>query len=170
LRSFNISGRSAVIKLFGPRRSAVVWRSLENESFTTRVVVWLASSLRRIGIAYLASIVVAAALFSIAEGTNFGDSFYWAFVSATTIGYGDISPATVAGRTMLFFFVHIWVHFMGALIIANIVDRVRRDANQFTHREQQWIMDSLQRLADGNGTKLEPQPADTQYGDVTTTK
>lgn len=33
-----------------------------------------------------------------AEGSSFEDALWWAFVTATTVGYGDLSPATGLGR------------------------------------------------------------------------
>ena len=32
--------------------------------------------------------------------TGFGDALWWAIVTATTVGYGDIAPSTTAGRTI----------------------------------------------------------------------
>ena len=32
--------------------------------------------------------------------TNYGDALWWAFVTITTIGYGDYFPVTFEGRTI----------------------------------------------------------------------
>jgi voltage-gated potassium channel len=31
---------------------------------------------------------------------NMGDALYWAFITATTVGYGDLTPVTPAGRLL----------------------------------------------------------------------
>eukprot|EP00968_Pinguiococcus_pyrenoidosus_P004570 scaffold301_cov243-Pinguiococcus_pyrenoidosus.AAC.75 len=57
-------------------------------------------------------IFVSAGLFQLmeSEGVNFGDSLYFVIVTISTVGYGDISPATTLGRS-----------FLSALIVSAII-------------------------------------------------
>jgi voltage-gated potassium channel len=136
------------------------------QSRTTRIIVWMADSLLRIAGLYLTTLLLAAWLFSAAEDRNFGDGLYWSYVTALSIGYGDISPATFAGRTIAFVFGHVWIYIIGGLIIANILERVRRDKHQYSHAEQEWTQDSLKRLAAHLHVDLAPAPSDTEHGNV----
>ena len=49
------------------------------------------------------------------EEMSLGDALWWAFVTATTVGYGDISPTTTEGRFMAAFLMIIGVGFLGFL-------------------------------------------------------
>ncbi len=48
-------------------------------------------------------LVLGALLFSITEDRGLGESLYWAFITMTTIGYGDVYPTTPAGRAVAVF-------------------------------------------------------------------
>lgn len=46
---------------------------------------------------------------------SFGDAFWWSFVTATTVGYGDISPVTAAGRIIAAILMLTGIGFIGML-------------------------------------------------------
>lgn len=45
-------------------------------------------------------IIISGILIHFAENMSFQDGIWWAFVTATTVGYGDISPGTAGGRAI----------------------------------------------------------------------
>ncbi len=45
-------------------------------------------------------VLIGAALFSLAEHVGFGTAVYWSITTATTVGYGDVTPHNTAGRVI----------------------------------------------------------------------
>lgn len=58
-------------------------------------------------------ILIGTALFSLVEGWSLVDSFYFSVVTLTTVGYGDFSPETTAGKLSSVVYI-----FLGLSVIA----------------------------------------------------
>ncbi len=53
-----------------------------------------------------------------AEGMNFSDGLWWSFVTATTVGYGDLSPITSSGRIIAAILMIVGIGLIGSLTSA----------------------------------------------------
>lgn len=61
------------------------------------------------------ALIISAILYSLSEGISLSDSLWWAIVTATTVGYGDISPHTLIGRIASIILMFVGVGFIGTL-------------------------------------------------------
>lgn len=80
-----------------------------------------------------------AALFMLAEDASWNDSFYWAWVTSMSIGYGDISPATTVGRIVAILLGAFVLYVITPLVVGKFVMSALEDQNAFTHEEQEEI-------------------------------
>lgn len=62
-----------------------------------------------------AAILLAAVGMAHFEGMKFTDALWWSFVTATTVGYGDLAPVTGMGRTIACFLMLVGIGLLGAL-------------------------------------------------------
>jgi voltage-gated potassium channel len=95
---------------------------------------------------YILLVFFAAVVFSAAEGVGFWEALYWGGTTTTTTGYGDISPKSPAGRAIALLAMHVSIFIISPLVIARVINYVNRDKHQFTHEEQQDLVDRLERI------------------------
>lgn len=77
-------------------------------------------------VAVLTAVVVglgALGIFAVEHGTNpriqtFGDAIWWSVVTATTVGYGDVSPVTIEGRLIAVGLMLLGIGFIGVFTAA----------------------------------------------------
>lgn len=96
---------------------------------------------------YLMYFLLAAVLIWILEPgiSGFGDSLWYCFATATTVGYGDFAAATVAGRivtVILSLYSVAVVAIITAVITGFFMDVVKNNARDSAER----FMDELERL------------------------
>ncbi|WP_319460994.1 potassium channel family protein [Micromonospora sp. RTP1Z1] len=111
-----------------------------------RGLVWFANSPRTLITSYLLMIVVAGVLYSHAEHKSAADSVWWAVVTASTVGYGDISPASWQGRTLAALLISTMVLLVIPLITAHFASRLIVDDDAFEHAEQEELKADVRRM------------------------
>jgi voltage-gated potassium channel len=112
-----------------------------------RLLFWLANSPRTLMLSYSILIVVCAILYRIFEhDVTLGDSLWWAVVTASTVGYGDISPETWQARVMAALLISLMVLVVVPLITAHFASKLIVDTDAFGHEEQEELKTNLRRV------------------------
>lgn len=75
--------------------------------------IWL---IRHVIFSLLVLVIIGAIVLAIVEGISIGDSLYLSFITAFTIGYGDIAPVTIIGRVLSVFIGLIGILFTGLTV------------------------------------------------------
>lgn len=105
--------------------------------------------------ASLFCIVIGGIAIHFVEGMSVFDGIWWSFVTATTVGYGDISPATPAGRVIAAILMIVGIGLIGSLtstITALFFQRhenaSKRDSKGEIIKTLQSQLDDLENLSD----------------------
>jgi voltage-gated potassium channel len=94
-------------------------------------------------LSYALMIIAAAGLYSVFEDVGLGDSVWWAVVTASTVGYGDISPDTWQARSIAILLISTMVLLVIPLITAHFASRLIVDTDAFRHEEQEELKNNL---------------------------
>ena len=108
---------------------------------------------------YLGLLTICALLFMALEDRGLLESFYWAGTTATSTGYGDISPKTVGGQMLAFVLMHLAIFGVAPLIVVRLIDRLNENRDAFTHEEQLQILDGIARIEE-RLKRIEGEPAE----------
>jgi voltage-gated potassium channel len=107
---------------------------------------------RRFHYVVLISIVVvsigALGIYGVEHGRNetiqsVGDAFWWAIVTATTVGYGDLSPKTTEGRMIAVALMLVGIGFISILtatVASLFLDQDKRDAARDLERLEERLV------------------------------
>jgi voltage-gated potassium channel len=109
-------------------------------------LVWIANSVKATVLAYLLLLSVSATLYSQFEDKGWGDSLWWAVVTASTVGYGDTYPTSTGGRVLAGFLISLMVLVVIPLITAHFASRLIVDSDAFRHDEQEEIKNNLRAI------------------------
>jgi voltage-gated potassium channel len=96
---------------------------------------------------YVTVVLLAAFGVCLAEGRSIGDAVWWAVVTATTVGYGDVYPTTAAGRIIAATLMHATTLMLLPILTAEIAAKLIVNSDAFTHGEQEEIKQLLRDLA-----------------------
>lgn len=87
-----------------------------------------------------------ALIFSLAEGVSYGDSFYWAFITSLSVGYGDLSPATALGKITAVLLANVVLLVVIPVLVTIFSQKAVEDRNEFNHEEQEEMKALLREL------------------------
>ena len=103
-------------------------------------------TLKELAFYYALLIIVSAVAFMMIEKHSFTTSLYWAGTTATSTGYGDISPKTPAGQALAFILMHLSIFVVAPLIVVRLIYSLNADRDAFTHEEQVLILEGITRI------------------------
>lgn len=94
------------------------------------------------------SILIAAVAMTYFENMAFKDALWWSFVTATTVGYGDLSPASGAGRIIACCLMLVGIGLIGSLTSTITTFFLRDTAKEPSSERVEMVVSMYELLSD----------------------
>ncbi len=114
----------------------------------SNLFVKVANSPRLLVITSLALLFLASISYSIFEKKNVIDALWWALITSTTVGYGDMYPVSLGGRITAITLLLIMILFLVPMITASFASKLIVNRDAFTHEEQEEMKVLLRKIVD----------------------
>ena len=106
-----------------------------------------------------ALLLVGTVVFSRIEGWSYLDSFYYSAVTAATVGFGDFTPKTPAGKLLTVFYMFCGIGLLVALQtrFAEALIHTERENQERLHVR---LSRAREKIAGGEAGAVQPRPAE----------
>lgn len=107
-------------------------------------------------------LLVGTFVFHWVEGWSYLDSFYFSAISATTVGYGDFSPQTPAGKLLAVFYIFCGIGLLVALV-SRFADALIQSERENQERLHLHLAHAREKAAPHDAEATQPPAAEKEH-------